>query len=94
MSKASELDKVIAGLRLNRAQDDLAEVNAIIDQQMRWRAACEMVIAKAKLMVDGVGPCLKCDRHVPSPCDNDEGFHMDGPWDGFCDTFFRPWRYE
>jgi hypothetical protein len=39
-------------------------------------------------------PCEKCNRRVPSPCNNLEGLMTQGPWDGSCDMFFHPGRYE
>lgn len=52
----------------------------------RWIAWLDL--REEKRRIAALPVCQRCNRHVPSPCHNAEGFHMEGPWDSWCRDFF------
>lgn len=88
MSVATPQEMRLAATKAERAQrevDQMQDAIKIMERVLRLQLD---ELGKFKLTASGIGPCSKCNRHVPSPCDDAEGFHTGGPWDGSCREFF------
>lgn len=89
MGQVSAIDRGTAAhqvIILDGEIDDLKRAITLLEQQRTEKQASR---DKAELTAKGIGPCDKCGRHVPSPCDNGEGYHEGGPWDGSCREYFN-----
>lgn len=63
----------------------------MIDKILRTFAT--WLIRKLDIRADEVAllklpKCKACGRHVKHPCDDAEGYHMNGPWDFSCREWF------
>lgn len=89
---ADEIQRRTAQKELAVAEAEIARIDEQASGLARRRAEQVRIRDKAQLTVNGIDPCRKCGRHVPSPCHDWEGYNEGGPWDGSCRSAFYPER--
>lgn len=90
MGRVSEIERYLGRQMADSFDKEIKSVDEQITELTRRTAILSGARDKYRLLEKGIGPCDKCKRHVPSPCDNASNYHEYGPWDFSCREIFYP----